>query len=91
MAISTDKDTDLATLDPVLKSIRTAIKGEFFIKQQGTLYLPPPGDIASDEQTSKYTRYKDSAEFWSLLSPDRYGTKHRSRTSKRQSVNLAIA
>lgn len=65
MTISTDYDGDLAQTIPHLTAIHDAIKGQFFVKSKGSLYLPSPHEINpnSNESQAKYDRFLAGAEF----------------------------
>lgn len=56
---------DYALMLPEMQKIRAAVKGAFFVKKQGYLYLPHPSDVdqTSDKAVLRYIQYRHAAEF----------------------------
>lgn len=62
MSIDTSYDTDLALDLPQLVRVRTAVKGQHYVKLGGVDFLPDPSS-KNGQPTAKYDAYKQRAEF----------------------------
>ncbi|MBL4795864.1 MAG: hypothetical protein JKY50_00465 [Oleispira sp.] len=65
MPVNTQKDENLALMEPELLKIRTVIKGSPFVKAAKQVLLPSPNEVdkVSNQATTQYAKYLAGAEF----------------------------
>lgn len=63
--VNTTTNPDYIMMQPALRKVRDAVKGSFFVKRKGTIYLPHPSEIdqTSTESIARYYQYISAAEF----------------------------
>lgn len=64
------RHTESALMLPEIVKIRDCVKGAFFVKAKGALYLPHPSaiDTTSPEAQMRYKQFKDNAQFQGIPS-----------------------
>lgn len=63
--VNTTTHPDYLIMLPALRRVRDAVKGSFFVKRKGVIYLPHPSEIdqTSDEAIARYYGFIAGAEF----------------------------